>query len=438
MYPDKQSSSAQLFERGRKVIPGGNTRKSVYFAPYPVYAASVDGCRVTDVDGVERIDFVNNNSATMLGHNHPAVVEAVVGQAKKMMAAGMPTELEIELAEIICDRVKSVEQVRFANSGTEAVMFAVRAARAFTGKNKIAKVEGAYHGSWDPMYTSMSPLPDAWGEASAPATTLDSGGITQSSIDDILILPANDVEAARQLLEKNADDLAGVLIDPLVSQLGFLALTDEYLTMIREVTRKLGAQLIFDEVFSFRLAYNGAQEDFGIDADITAFGKLIGGGLPVGAIGGGKEIMAVFDHTAGGSVPQSGTFSGNCMTMAAGIATLRQMTPEQFDHLNELGEYARQGMRAALNEAGLTGVVNGRGSLMAVLLLEHPYNNYRELFMQFATGNALALGAKFHQYLLNHGMACIPPGVFILSAAMTRADIDQLVSVAKAAFIELS
>jgi len=190
MYPDKQSNSAQLFERGCKVIPGGNTRKSVYFAPYPVYAAHVDGCRVTDVDGVQRIDFVNNNSATMLGHNHPAVVDAVVGQAKEMMAAGMPTELEIELAEIICDRVSSVEQVRFANSGTEAVMFAVRAARAFTGKNKIAKVEGAYHGSWDPLYTSMSPLPETWGDAAAPATTLDSAGITQGSVDDILILPA--------------------------------------------------------------------------------------------------------------------------------------------------------------------------------------------------------------------------------------------------------
>ncbi|MBE9538167.1 MAG: aspartate aminotransferase family protein [Proteobacteria bacterium] len=437
-YPDMQSRSAQLFERGRKVIPGGNTRKSVYFAPYPTYAASVDGCRVTDVDGVERLDFVNNNSATVLGHNHPAIVDAVVAQAKRMMAAGMPTELEIELAEMICERVASVDQVRFANSGTEAVMFAVRAARAYTGRNVIAKVEGAYHGSWDPMYTSMTPLPDTWGEDSAPTTTLSSAGIPQGAIDDILILPANDVKAARELLRANADDLAGVLIDPLVSQMGFLALTNEYLAMIRQVCSDLGAQLIFDEVFSFRLGYHGAQEEFGVQADITAFGKLIGGGLPVGAIGGGKDIMAVFDHTAGGSVPQSGTFSGSCMTMAAGIAALKEMTPQRFEQINALGEYAREGMRSALQEAGLTGVVNGRGSLMSVLLVESPFDNYRELFNQLIAGGAFALGAQLHQYLLNHGIACIPPGVFILSAAMTEADIDELLRVATDAFREIA
>lgn len=422
MYPDLSSRSARLYERARKVHPGGSTRHGVHFAPYPVYQARGQGCRITDVDGVERIDFVNNWSSLIHGHCNPAIVAAITAQAGKLMAVGAPTESEIELAELLCERLPSVERIVFSNSGSEGVMMAVRAARAYTGRSMVAKVEGAYHGNADLAEVSVSPSPDRWGPATAPASVPATAGIPTGVLQDTLVLPFNDVESTRQLISRHADRLAAVLIDPVVSRMGFVPASPEYLSMIREHTRENGIVLIFDEVFSFRLGYHGAQGQVGVKPDLTALGKIIGGGLPVGATGGSAEIMSVLDLSGGrAKVEHAGTYNANPMTMAAGLACMQQLTPGAVQRLAALGERARNGLREALKVAGLTGQVVGQGSLLALVFNDRPFRNYRELPLgQQEIQSVVGL----HRYLLNHGVQMVPYGLFILSTAMTEADID--------------
>ena len=435
MYPDPQSRSARLFERGQKVMPGGNSRSGVMYAPYPVYAASARGCRITDVDGVERVDFVNNWSSLIHGHGNPKILEAVARQAPQMMAVGMPTEVEIELAELMCSRVPSVERVRFSNSGSEGVLIALRAARAFTGRDKIAKAEGAYHGNPDSVEVSISPPPDKWGDPTAPASVPATEGIPAGVLRDTIVLPFNDVESTRRLIVANARELAAVIIDPVVSRMGFVHATPEYLSMLREVTREHGIVLVFDEVFSFRLGYHGAQGQVGIQPDLTAFGKIIGGGLPVGGTGGRADIMSVFDQTRGPRVEHAGTYNANPMTMAAGLACMQQMTPEAYARLASLGDRARNGLREALRVAGLPGAVYGTGSLVSLVFSDKPFNNFRELPLRQAEAmRILAL----HRYLLNHGVLIVPYGMLILSTAMTEADIDFMVEQALGGMREIS
>lgn len=422
MYPEDSIRSAALFERARRVLPGGNSRHGVFLSPFPAYAASGRGCRVTDVDGVERIDCVNNWSSLIHGHCNPAIVEAVRRQAAELMAVGMPTELEIELAELLVERLPGVEQVRFSNSGSEGVLFAIRAARAFTGRPAIAKVEGAYHGNIDAVEVSVAPSPELWGDPLAPAPVPATEGIPESVLRDTLILPFNDAAASEALLRAHGERLAAVVLDPVVSRMGLVAAMPEYLRMIRDVTRELGILLIFDEVFSFRLGYHGIQGEVGITPDLTALGKIIGGGLPVGATGGRADVMAVFDMTRPPlRVEHGGTYNANPMTMAAGLACLRQMTQEAYRHLDALGERLREGLHAALADCGLEGQVRGRGSLAALSFLEQPVTSYRDLRLRDADRRKLGV---LHRHLMNHGVQMIPYGMFILSTPMTLRDID--------------
>jgi len=301
-------------------------------------------------------------------------------------------------------------------------MMAVRAARAYTGRSMVAKVEGAYHGNADLAEVSVSPSPDRWGPATAPASVPATAGIPAGVLQDTLVLPFNDVESTRQLISRHADRLAAVLIDPVVSRMGFVPASPEYLSMIREHTRGNGIVLIFDEVFSFRLGYHGAQGQVGVKPDLTALGKIIGGGLPVGATGGSAEIMSVLDLSGGrAKVEHAGTYNANPMTMAAGLACMQQLTPGAVQRLAALGERARNGLREALKVAGLTGQVVGQGSLLALVFNDRPFRNYRELPLgQQEIQSVVGL----HRYLLNHGVQMVPYGLFILSTAMTEADID--------------
>lgn len=437
MYPDKSSRSSQLLERGSAVIPGGNTRAAVFYAPYPIYAASGAGCRITDVDGVERIDFVNCNSAAIHGHCHPHVVEAVSRQARTLMNAGMPTEGEVRLAEILCDRLPAVEKVRFNNSGTEALMFAARAARAHTGRTIIARCEGTYNGSYDDLFTSVRPQPGQWGPSDRPSTVPYSEGLPPAVVRDVVVIPYNDAEAARRIFAELGDRIACVVIDPCPSYLGFLKASDMFLRTLRELTRRHGALLVYDEVFSFRLGYSGAQGYFGVHPDLTALGKMIGGGLPVGAVGGRADIMGLFDHSTGHArVEHSGTFSGNPMTMAAGIATLELLTPGTYERLAALGERARQGLRRALKEAGVVGQVRGEGSMIALLFHDIQYDNYRGFAAGF-TAPTLEKAMTFHRFMLNHGVVFIAPGAFMLSTPMDEAVIDEMLEAASAGLREM-
>src|SRR5215472_414016 len=262
-YRSESSRSKALYKRAIRVMPGGNSRHSTVLSPYPIYVSHGKGCRVTDVEGEERIDFLNNYTSLILGHADPRVVQAVQRRVALSTAFTMPTELEVELAELITSRVSYIDQVRFCNSGSEAVMMAMNAARAFTGKPKIAKFEGSYHGTYDYAVVSESASPDEWGDAEAP-TSVSQPGLSPRVAEDVVVLPWNNKEACRRLIAKHADELAAVIVDPLSLGLGFIAPRPGFLQMLREETERHGALLISDEVLSFRVSYNGAMHGHGV------------------------------------------------------------------------------------------------------------------------------------------------------------------------------
>ncbi len=430
MYPENDSRSAHLYDRAIRVMPGGNSRHTVYFPPFPLYAERAEGARVWDVDGVCRLDVINNYSSLIHGHNHPRIVEAITRQAQKVLSIAMPTEAEVILAELVCERLPGVDRVRFTNSGTEGVMMALKAARAFTGRRLIAKAEGAYHGSDDTASVSVTPPPSAWGDASAPESVPGAGG-TRNIARDVLVLPFNDIEAGRALLRANADELAGVIIDPLPSHLGYTAASSGFLAMLREETTRAGALLIFDEVYSFRLGFHGAQGALGITPDLTALGKVIGGGLPVGAVGGAAEIMdGLFDPRAGRPrMSHGGTFNANPMTMAAGAVALQMFDEAAFDRLNALGERLRTGLREALKISGAPGVVRGATSMtsLAHMDCDPAPQNHRDLLAAFADHpDARPRAETFFRRMMDRGVIIGAPGLFVLSTALTDADIDRV------------
>ena len=439
MYPDQQSKSAELYQRALAVMPGGNTRHTVYFAPYPVYVERGEGCRIWDVDGVERIDCINNYSALIHGHCHPQIVAALREQAGRSLSVALPTEAEIRLAELVTERVPGVEQIRFANSGTEGVMFAVMAARAATGRNKIAKIEGAYHGSYDCVEVSLYPTPDAWGEADAPRGVAPAG-VHEGARVDTIVLPANNVEVGRELLRRHADDLAGVIVDPLTKNLGYLRISDEFLRMLREETRALGALLIFDEVYSFRMGYNGAQGELGVIPDLTALGKVIGGGMPIGAVGGSRELMeALFDPRSGAKMSHGGTFNANPMSMVAGAVALELYDRQAHDRLAALGERLRTGLRDLLRVTGRPGTVTGAASMVGLFHTESPITDYRSMLHAVMTEPSLGRNADaFFRHMLNHGVYMASHGFMVLSTAMSEGDIDFILDKAELSLRALS
>jgi glutamate-1-semialdehyde 2,1-aminomutase len=405
-------------------MPGGNTRHSVALAPYPIYARSGSGCRITDVEGEQRVDFLNNYTSLILGHADPGVTEAVQRRAALGSAFTMPTPEEIELAELIASRVASVEQIRFCNSGSEAVMMAIKAARACTGRPKIAKFEGAYHGVYDYAEVSEGSTPDAWGEADAPASITEPG-TPQSVAQDVVILPWNRPDACRKLIAQHKDELAALLIDPMPLGIGMIAPRPGFLSMLREETAHHGILVIADEVLNFRLAYHGAAHACGIDPDLAAFGKIIGGGFPVGAVGGKRRIMSVFDHTAALKVHHGGTFNANPVTLVAGLETMRQMTPEAFDRLNRLGEYVRDQLRRLFRDLQQPGQVCGSGSMFLAHLTADELIDFRSLH-GFSRTNPI-YGDLCHQ-MLAYGFILSPRGIFgCLSTPMTEAELGGLV-----------
>ena len=421
-------SSSALYKRALEVMPGGNSRHTIFFPPHPLYAARAAGARVWDVDGVERIDCINNYSSLIHGHNHPEIVAAIREQAGLVTSIAMPTEREIELAEIVCERLPGVERIRFANSGTEGVMFAIKAARAFTGRPKIAKIEGAYHGSDGTAGISVSPDPAQWGDPDAPASVAPAGTGPGTAADTV-ILPMNRVEAARAILRAHGDTLAGVIVDPMVKNLGYAAATPEYLAMLREETRSLGALLIFDEVYSLRLGFHGAQGATGVIPDLTAMGKIIGGGLPIGAVGGKAGIMdELFDPRGSAKLAHGGTFNANPLTMAAGVAAMRLFDEAAFDRLSILGDRLRSGLREALKIAGSPGMVGGATSMISLFHLEAEIVTYRDIAAAMAANpDALRRGDLFFRGMLDRGYIMAPHGFFVLSTPMTEADIDRLI-----------
>jgi glutamate-1-semialdehyde 2,1-aminomutase len=423
-YPDSHRTSQKLFQRAQKVLPGGNTRTTVLVEPFPVYLERGEGCRVWDVDGNVYYDCISNFTSMIHGYGAPSVLTAIAGQIPLGTAFGAPTASEIELAELLVERLPSADLMRFTNSGTEAVMMAIKAARAFTGRPKIVKIEGAYHGSYDFAEVSLDSSPANWGDA--PASTPYSRGTPQGVLDDVLVVPFNDAELLTAVLKQHGKSIAAVLIDPMPSRAGLVPARRDYVEAIFAGCRLIGALVVFDEVISFRLGYSGAQGIWGVMPDLTALGKIIGGGFPVGAVGGRRDVMQVFDGTSGKpALPHGGTFTANPVTMRAGLATMKQLTPAAFTHLDKIGERMRAGVNAALAKHKLTGQCVGLGSLLRVHFTSNQLSDYRSAYLGAPERRKLD---AFYKGLLSRGVLIAPHGLVALSTPVTAEDVDVILA----------
>ena len=420
------SRSADLFARAQHVLPGGVSRNTVLRQPHPAYAAHGEGCRLTDLDGVTRIDFSNNMASLIHGHAYPPIVEAVTRQLERGTAYMMATESEVSYAEHICSRSPGFEKVRFMNSGTEAIMVAIKAARAFTDRPRIAKVEGAYHGGYDYAEVSQTPKPENWGSVDHPNNVPVVHGTPHSALDDVVIIPFNDVERAIAILDENAEHLAGVVLDLMPHRVGLNPVEPEFLEAIHAWTRKNGSLLVLDEVITFRSTHGGLQKRFGIEADLTAMGKMIGGGFPVGAVAGRADVMDLMNPNGDRYLfPHSGTFSANPISMVAGHAAMLDFDEPAVERLNRLTDRARVGIEEAARTTGARACVTGGGSILRIHMKEAPPRNFREAFL--SPEENLRLKAML-DHLFDAGFVMINTCTAMLSTPMTETEIDGLVA----------
>ncbi|HEY7502678.1 MAG TPA: aminotransferase class III-fold pyridoxal phosphate-dependent enzyme [Gemmatimonadales bacterium] len=394
-YRERTPNSGRRFEELRRYLPGGDSRSTLFYPPYPAVLVQGDGCRVVDLDGNRLLDLTGNHSILVHGYGAARVMEAIRRQVELGTCFSGPTEAQLSFAQHLVERIGSLERVRFTNSGTEAIMMAVRAARRFTGRRRIAKIEGGYHGT--------------------------SGDVMGSEQPDLVVLPADDARAAVALLERHGPEIAALLVEPIQGSAGMLALDPAYLRALREATRSLGIVLLFDEVVSLRAAYGGAEEHFGIEPDLSCLGKMIGGGLPLGVFGGREEIMALFDPSQGPPViPHPGSYNANPVSLAAGLASMELLSRDAVARLNATGDRLRAGLTGVFAEAGIPASITGLGSLFGIHLTGGPVRTIRDA----ARGDA-ALRHRIFLGLYVEGMLLDPRGVGTLSTAIGDPEIQE-------------
>lgn len=414
--------SKEALARLGRSLPAGDTRSATFFDPHPVVMEYGAGCRLWDVDGNEFLDFNNNYTSLIHGYAHPELVRAAEKQAHQGTAFAAPLMAQAELAERISDRFAAIEHVRFTNSGTEAVMMAVRAARAITGRDRIVKPEGGYHGSWEqlPMSATVKHGSRQAAGESANGATLGSG-VPQAVMDLVTMVPFNDAESLRATMREIGHEVAAIILEPVLGE-GMIAADPEFLRAAREEADRAGALLIFDEVVTGRLERGGYQSRTDVRPDLTTLGKTIGGGYPVGAFGGSAEVMSAFDPRRPDSIPHSGTFNGNPITMSCGSAALDLLTAPEFDRLNGLGRQLAEGIEKALVSEGLNGAVSEVGSLLHLVFDHHaPLRNFSDVNL-----HSPALAA-FHRACTNNGLWIAPRGLIALSTPMDDALVAEAI-----------
>ncbi len=420
--------SEALFERAVKVMPGGVNSPVRAFGAVggvPRFIKSAKGQYIYDEDDNRYIDYIGSWGPMILGHCDDRVQEAVIKQAENGLSFGAATGLEVEMAELICEIVPCVEMIRMVNSGTEAVMSAIRAARGFTGRDKVIKFEGCYHGHADAMLVKA-------GSGVMTSGVPDSSGVPEGCAKDTLTAVYNDIVSVKKLFEENHDDIACVIVEPVAANMGVVLSEKGFLEALRELCDEYGALLIFDEVITgFRLAIGGAAEYFGVRPDLVTYGKIIGGGMPVGAYGGRRDIMSIVSPL--GKVYQAGTLSGNPIAMRAGITQLKILKndPSIYKHIALLGERLRNGLRKAVKEAGLPWNITGIGSLSCIYFTDENVRDYDS-----AKTSDTKKFAEYFRYMLDRGNY-IGPSQFealFISDSHTEADIDKTIKDAEEYF----
>lgn len=419
------AKSEALFERAVKCIPGGVNSPVRAFGSIggtPRFIKKAKGSHIFDVDGNEYIDYIDSWGPCILGHDHPAIREAVVKAAENGLSFGCATEIEVEMAEFICERIPSIEMIRMVNSGTEAVMSALRAARGYTGRDKIIKFAGCYHGHSDAMLVSA-------GSGVMTSGVPDSAGVTKGCTQDTLTAVYNDLDSVRRIMEANEGQVAAVIVEPVGANMGVVLPEEGFLQGLRELCTKNGALLIFDEVITgFRLGFTGAQGRFGVTPDLTTYGKIIGAGMPVGAYGGRKEIMEMVSPA--GPVYQAGTLSGNPIAMAAGLTQLKLLyeNPGIYQKLEKNGEKLYGGIADILAQKNAPCRVNHIGSLGCVFFTTEAVTDYASA----KTSDTKAY-ADYFNYMLNHGVHLAPAQfeAMFLSDAHTDEDIEKTLELVK-------
>ena len=423
--------SEQLFERAKKVLPGGvNSPVRAYRAVgiAPRFITRADGAYIYDEDGKRYIDYVCSWGPMILGHNHPVIREAVEKAVKDGLSFGAPTRREVDIAELMVELVPNIEMVRMVNSGTEAVMSALRLARGATGRDKLIKFEGCYHGHSDCMLVNAGSSALAGGHPS-------SAGVPVGAAKDTLTAQFNDLDSVRELLEGNPGQVAAIIVEPVAANMGVVNPAPGFLPGLRQLCDQHGALLIFDEVITgFRLALGGAQEYFGVKADLVTFGKIIGGGMPVGAYCGSRALLEQVAPC--GPVYQAGTLSGNPVAMAAGLAQLTYLKehPQVYADIAAKGEKLARGLRAAAAEAGVPVAINQIGSLLAPFFTPTEVTTFTD-----AKGSDVGRYARYFQGMLEHGVALAPAQfeAMFVSEAHGDAELDATLAAARAALRSL-
>jgi glutamate-1-semialdehyde 2,1-aminomutase len=412
------SESGRLFERAKKLMPGGVNSPVRAFEPYPFFTKSARGSRLTDVDGREYIDYCLGYGPLILGHAYPKVIEAVRGQLESGTLFGTPSEQEVELAELVCRLVPSAEMVRLVSTGAEATMAAIRLARGFTGRKKIIKFEGCYHGAHDSVLVKA-------GSGAMTFGMPDSLGVPEETARNTVVVPYNDVEAFEKTVKKERESLAAVIVEPVMGNVGVVAPREGYLMALRESTERYGVVLIFDEVITgFRLGLGGAQEYYGVKPDLTTLGKILGGGFPMAAYAGREEIMRMIAPS--GKVYQAGTYSGNPISVAAGLATLKVLRGKKsfYSEMERKCEKLVEALERVAGDLGLKVQVNHVGSMFQIFLTDRPVCDYASA--KTADNKRFM---EFHRKLLEQGVF-LPPSQFetcFISLAHSEKDLERTV-----------
>ena len=421
----KGLASKELYNRALKVLTGGVSRNTIFREPHPFYVSTANGSYIKDIDGTVRIDFANNMASLIHGHSHPKIIKAVNDQLQKGTAFMMGSEMEVRFAELLNRRTKGFEKIRFMNSGTEAVMTMIKASRAYTGKSKIAKAEGTYHGTYDYAEISQTSSPSNWGELDKPNAVALVEGTPKGVLNDVVIFPFNDIKRTIDILDQNVGEIACVLIDLVPHRVGLIPATNEFIEAIYKWTRENNAILAFDEVVTYRLNYSGAQQTYTIKPDLTSLGKIIGGGFPIGALAGKSKIMKVLDprerllkH------PHSGTFSANPISTTAGYTAMKMFDKETVLNLNKLTSIAKKQIEESIKIADIAACVTGVGSMFRIHFSDQEPTTYREAYQ--TTKTKAIINELLDYMLLEEDVIMINTCACMFATTLKQKEVDRL------------